>query len=294
MTQNFVYGSQANTLAFRLAQGRLTLTSGTPVTTSDVTAATTLYYTPYQGNQISLYSGSTWQTITFTEVSIAVPASTSQMYDVWGYLSAGALVLELLAWTNDTTRATAITTQDGIYVKSGDATRRYLGSFRTTTVSGQTEDSKTKRYVWNYYNRVERPLIRVETTANWTYSTATWRQANNSTSNQVDVVVGVLEDRLYICLISEVGNNTATSRPASNGIGIDSTTVVSATQWSSIPPTSVCFPTGVATYNDFPTTVGRHYYTWMEVGAGTDTQTWSGVGSGTQNSKYGMSGYIRG
>jgi hypothetical protein len=100
--------------------------------------------------------------------------------------------LELLAWTNDTTRATAIVlTTTGAYTKSGDLTRRYLGSFRTTAVAGQTEDSLTKRYLWNYYNRLRRQLKRFETASTWTYSIATIRQANGNTSNQVDMVIGV-------------------------------------------------------------------------------------------------------
>lgn len=60
-----------------LCQGRLTLTSGTPVTTSDVTAASTLYFTPYGGNKITLYTGVYWQPFTFTERSLALSGLTS-------------------------------------------------------------------------------------------------------------------------------------------------------------------------------------------------------------------------
>jgi hypothetical protein len=38
--------------------GRLTLTSGTPVTTNDVTGATTIYYVPHNHDQVPLYDGS--------------------------------------------------------------------------------------------------------------------------------------------------------------------------------------------------------------------------------------------
>src|SRR5438094_8736310 len=129
-----------------LACGRLTLTTATPVTTADVTAATTLYYTPVSGcNQITLWNGSTLVTDTLTEASLAVPATTSTMYDVFAVDTSGTVSIEALAWTNDTTRATAVTLQNGFLAKSGVATRRYVGSFRTTTVSGQTEDGVAKR-----------------------------------------------------------------------------------------------------------------------------------------------------
>lgn len=50
--------------------GRLTLTSATPILTQDVTGAATLYYTPYIGNQVPLYDGvSAFVPTTFAELS---------------------------------------------------------------------------------------------------------------------------------------------------------------------------------------------------------------------------------
>jgi hypothetical protein len=50
--------------------GRLTLTSATPVTTSNVTAATTVYYAPYKGDRCWAYDGTRWRLLPFTEKSI--------------------------------------------------------------------------------------------------------------------------------------------------------------------------------------------------------------------------------
>src|SRR5690348_9522061 len=102
MTQGFV-NANAPVYPNKISQGRLTLTTGVPVTTSNVTAATTIYFTPFRGNQIDLYTGGTWQRFTFSELSIAVPASTNTDYDVWVYNNSGTPALELLAWTNQTT-----------------------------------------------------------------------------------------------------------------------------------------------------------------------------------------------
>src|SRR4051812_49331438 len=60
-----------------LSPGRLTLTSGTPLTTSDVTAAGTVYFTPYNGNVIGLYDGTDWLAIPFTEQSISLASGFS-------------------------------------------------------------------------------------------------------------------------------------------------------------------------------------------------------------------------
>lgn len=209
-------------------QGRLSLTTGVPVTSGDVTAATTIYWVPYQGNQVALYTGSTWVSASQAQLSIAVPATTNQMYDVFMDYNAGVPALSLTAWTNDTTRATALTTQDGVLVKTGALTSRYLGSFRTTAVSGQTEDSVTNRLVWNYYNRIRRPMQRIDTTASWNYTSTTVRQANNSALNQFAIVVGVAEITVDIDLTVNASNSSA-GQGIWVGIGINSTTTFSGT-----------------------------------------------------------------
>jgi len=275
-----------------LACGRLTLTTAVPVTTADVTGATTLYYTPVGGcNQVALWNGSAIIVDTLVETSIVVPSTTSQMYDVFAYDNAGAVNIEALAWTNDTTRATAISLQNGFYAKAATPARRYVGSFRTTTVSGQTEDSGTKRYVWNYYHRVRRFLVRGEATASWTYTTATWRQANAAAANQVEVVVGVAETLLDLTVMAT--NQSATSVTTNIAVGEDSTTA----------PTGA-FLGGAARNGDdsqplvqtltghltkYPP-IGRHYYAWLEASTALGTTTWYGTPSATG----GMAGVANG
>jgi hypothetical protein len=180
-----------------IASGRITLTSGTPVTTSDVTAAGTIYFTPFDGNQISLYDGSdAWVLHEFSEMSISVPSDTNTNHDVFLDYNDGAPQLATTAWSNDTTRATALATQDGVPVKSGDTQQRYIGTIRTTGVSGETEDSGggsntiAKRFVWNYYNRVKRPVAVFESAVSWSYTTNAWRQMNANANIEVQFVIG--------------------------------------------------------------------------------------------------------
>ncbi|CAB4192548.1 hypothetical protein UFOVP1236_45 [uncultured Caudovirales phage] len=283
-----------------IPQGRLTLTTAVPVTTADVTAAVTVRWTPFRGNTCAVYNGTAWLLRTFTELSIAVPGVASSLYDVFVYDNAGTLALELSsAWTSDTARfasgayATLVPQQDGVYVKSTngtviDATRRYLGTFRTTTVAGQTEDSATKRYVWNYYQRVVRPMLRFETTASWVYASGTLRQANASTSNQLDVVVGVAEVLVDIraqTLASASGTDVTYQSFIS--IGEDSTTTKSASSFRSqatgvLLNAQVLHSVSLRKIVD----VGRHYYTWLEQGAASGSITWIGA------STYGLTGSI--
>src|SRR5688572_30068462 len=58
------------------AKGRLTLTTATPVTSADVTGATTVYFTPYNGNEVELYDGADWVVKTFSELSQTTSDST--------------------------------------------------------------------------------------------------------------------------------------------------------------------------------------------------------------------------
>lgn len=276
-----------------ICEGRLTLTAATPVTTADVTAATTLRFALYKGNRIALYDGvSAWNVRTFTELSIAVPATTSQMYDVWIFDNSGTPALELLAWTNDTTRATALVLQDGIFVKTGATTRRYVGSFRTTTVSGQTEDSFANRLVWNLYNRVRRGFRVTEATSSWAYTLATFRQARATATNQVAVVVGVAEALLSVRVRANVANTTGGVN-VSVGIGEDSTsTVATGCLMQMVAAGANVIAAASAELEKYPA-VGYHVYPWLEYSTATGTTNWQGNG-GVSYLQSGISGSIEG
>lgn len=263
--------------------GRMTLSSVTPVTIADVTAATTVYFTPYEGNRISLYDGTNWNEITFTEKALALGTDTTgKNYDLFGYLSAGALAIERLVWASDTVRGTALVVQDGVLVKSGSPTRRYLGTYRTTG-AGQTEDSFAKRFCWNYYHRVERPMRVVEATATWDYSVATFRQARASGANQLALVIGVAEVAVSASVQGRATNDNATAISQSVAIAYDSTSVpttgcVMSASVASNTVGIVGAPT--AELRHFPA-VGYHVYVWLEYAVATGTTTWSGTSSVT-------------
>lgn len=276
-----------------LSNGRLTLTSGVPVTTTDVTAAATLYWALYKGNRITLYDGADWVEFALTQQSIAVPATTNTMYDVFMDYNSGTPQLALTAWTNDTTRATALTTQDGVYVKTGALTQRYLGSFRTTGSSGQTEDSLAKRYVWNYYNRVLRPMKVTDPANSWPWSTASFHQANANAANQLDFVVGIAEDMIHVHATGQASTSTATSRITFTGIGINSTSVNSASVMNLATSTNVTSFPSFAIYEGVPV-VGRTYMPWLEYGGGADVQTWLGDDNNPSRTQTGILGSLFG
>lgn len=313
-----------------LAQGRLTLESGVAVSTTDQLAKTTLYFTPFRGNRIGLKSGSSWDLYSFTEVSLSLSGYIKGVvYDIFGYLSGGALALESLAWKKVTatnsptfgagkviniadtgelavgrevtikdatnsevttvtalvantsitadlvnsyttpdvygfnTRATSLTLDDGKWVKSGDATRRYLGSIRITTATGQCEDSESRRFVFNVSNQMSRTFKAVDNTDSWTVGAA-WRAMNNNTSygvGRVGVIVGLAENAIRLLSIATAWYSSSVE--AELGIGVDSTTLNS----SPVNPGNVyIYSKLTAELNTIPT-IGFHYFQRLEGGS---------------------------
>lgn len=192
----------------------------------------TLYYTPDESDLIALYDGTRWNLYEFTERSLNISAYTaSTPYDIWLYDNAGTLTLDSTAWSSDTARATDLATQDGVDVKSGDATRRYLGTIRITATTGDCEFSwghplvetlHCSMYVWNRYNQIAVGGIISDLTSHNTNST-TYRQWRANTENRIDVVVGKSRDVFVGTLQAQLAQNASNPRI---GFGYDSTTVL--------------------------------------------------------------------
>lgn len=202
---------------------RLTLTSGTPVTTADVSTAATLYWTPYTGNRVSLYDGTNWQAHATAEISLALAGtSATTNYDVFVYDNSGVVTIDsLVAWTNDTTRATSLVRQDGVWVKSGATTRRYVGTIRTT-VAKRTDDAAGSRLVFNAENRVQRRSYQSDTTAAWTTTSTSFVGMNGgSAAWKAQFVVGLDDMRVRADLHMYSYNLTGGNQFS---IGLDSTT----------------------------------------------------------------------
>lgn len=302
----------AGIIAIAPPQGRLTLTSGTPVTVSDVTAATSVYYALYTGERVPIFNGTVFVPTVFTELTQALASNSGytnyhqsgRNFDHFVINDSGTIRLGTgPKWNDgavsgsDTARGTGANSTElelykGVWVNKNAITIRwgsasgntvavsarqatYVGTSRMTA-DGQTEDSLTKRFVWNAYNRVHRAMQRLEGTNSWTYSTASFRQANNSALNQLDMVRGLNEDEVYATATGHNASSGATLRQVATGIGLDSTTVASGiiANFYTAVGTAGLRP-HPASYRGFPG-LGYHYLAWLELGGGADTQTWYG------------------
>lgn len=269
LTADAIERYRSNSLPIGTVEGRLTLVSGDPVPSADQSAKTTLYYTPYTGRRICLYDGTYWRSYYSAEISLSLSGAAGN-YDVFVYYDSGTdtIKIEETAWTNDTTRASSIARTDGVWLKSSDTTRRYLGTIRHSA-SGQCSDTKTQRYVWNAYNRIERPLLVNDTGSSYTYNSTTIRQTRATSANKVEMVVGLQEALVYL-EATQMETNTASSFFGIPGIGINATTTFDQDFYGRHGVNAI--PGNTAILAHYPA-VGYNYYSWNEKCANANTVT---------------------
>lgn len=199
------------------------------------------------------------------------------------------------AWTSDTARNDAVSLQDGVYVKSSAKTRRYLGTFRTTSTT-TTEDSLTKRFVWNLYNQVQRPLLRQDTTDTWTYATTSWRAANNdATNNAVRAVTGI-QGQNFASIHVSARLIAEQAEAGGVGIGLNSSTANSAQTWDDLTfslgaGSGAVGTQNKATLNHYPA-IGLTEWFWIEY-ARAGTITFAGD-QGLVTVQSGIGGWVMG
>jgi hypothetical protein len=263
--------------------GRLTLTSGDPVPYADQSSKTTIYFTPYNGNRMALYDDSRWVVREFAELSHSLSGLTADKnYDVFAYNNDGVVTIDTIesgdAWTNNTTRSTDLVLQNGVYVKTGATSRRYLGTFRTTSSTGETQDTKASRLVWNAYNRVERHMYYLPSADSWSGAGATIRQANNTAANKIESVVGLSGTGITVynavmCACDAAAVNTYMAV----GIGESSTTAnATGTVVMAATPVVADYTFTSSAYLSKDQPDGYHYYAMLESNTAAGTTTWFG------------------
>jgi len=192
----------ASYVSLARVDGRLTLTSGSPADVSDFSKAI-VYFSPYEGNRVPLYYGGAWHMYQFSEVSVG--SFGTGVYDIFAYYNGTGVALEKVAWLSESARAVALLTLDGVLIKAGDPTRRYIGS--AYAEAGALNNHAQKRWLWNQHNRLECGIIKLPS-GNWNYTTAAWRSANLDGDNRVDVLFGRAEGNFNLHARASVTNAT--------------------------------------------------------------------------------------
>ena len=281
-------------------QGYLTLTSGTPVLASDVSAATSLYYTPFIGELVPIWNGVRFIPTVFSEMTLTLSTSnaSNSIYDVFVFNDAGTLRLVTgPVWAASGAAAgsrgtgagtTQITRSKGLWTNAVAMTGRngattysvgagygtYLGSIFVDSTAGQltchvTYGQSRKWAVWNAYNRVPLVLKAGDSTTTWSYGSAsTFRASNNSTANSLTLFCGLPEERFdteYSQYVVGAGSGAQSNQV---GIGFNSTSAV--TGYSTIITTVAGVPQHQSHNAKYvaPPTIGINVLTSLEISNG--------------------------
>ncbi len=228
------------------------------IETSDISAATTVYYWAYTSNIVPIWNGSAFVNYSFN-IGISLNLTGSQLastiYDVCVFINSGAPTLAVgPAWSNSAAGAGSrgtgggsaqIVRVQGIWVNSFQITGAngantytipanqctYVGSILIDGTPGQVSSNVSwgqsrKWGVWNAYHRQQIQLQAGDNTAGgWTYNTATFRASNNSAANSLTVFSGLAEESYFLSFEQGVVANFANSNTLQLGIGVNSTSL---------------------------------------------------------------------
>jgi len=294
-------------------QGYLTLTSGTPVITGDVAAATAVYYTPYTGLLVPIYSGTAFiPTSIVTELSLTLSSShiASNIYDFYIFSLNGVATLGTgPSWSAGTsgsitagscargtgTGGAALSRLSGIYTNAVSMTIRYGDGTTTTTVdankatyvgsmfmdgtNGQVSCYRSygqsrKWGIWNYYNRQSVTLQMGDATASWNYNNVTIRESNGSTNNTAATFMGVAEEPADILFVQTI-TLTNNGAAANVGIGINSTTTITG-KYGAATTTATGLTLDLTAHHVLAPTLGINNITSNENSTATVTSTFLG------------------
>jgi hypothetical protein len=226
-------------------------------------------------------------------------------FDLWATWDSGTLVIGSgLAWADQSTRASAITQIDGIWVNtsaivlragtgSGDliavpaGQASQLGTFYTAAGVAEASDSEKRRLLYNTYNREERSIFVTEAAnSSWAYY-GDWRVARGNSGNAVELMFG--HPGIPVSASANVIwiNDPTFGAQGYAGIAVDSTSVNSARQVDYLP---LVAGSARCDYQGVPG-VGHHVLRWLEKGGGLSgiNQTFYGPGA---DSKPGLIGRV--
>jgi hypothetical protein len=289
-------------------QGRLTLSSNTPVMTSDVSGAGTIYYTPYAGNNIPIYtSGTGWAEHTFSQLTLTLNSSEQTqgtIYDIFAFLNSGVVTIGVncYAWgsplsliTRGPAAAVQIEQLNGIWVNTNGSfcvyngatsyntiaanSATYLGTVYIPTVGGETTvqfkptpaSGGTANIIgiWNAYNRVPISSISRDSNTSWIDTHGTWVDADSSANNSISWVDGLQQTAVRARYSALAASNTSPSASAFYlGVNLDAGSGTTPNVFAAL--TTVSGPNFSEDVEEsFPPQLGLHYVQAVEQVSGT-------------------------
>jgi len=268
--------------------------SSTPTDTThaDGTALTTIYLAPVKSDRISLIYGGVWTTFAASGVLYTLAGRTANLpFDVFAYYNGTAVALDVANWSSSSSRnpAVALAKLRGVWVKSGDVTRRYLGTVRPRTATSYRfitgafldDGQLISCDYWNVDNRKPLALQILGPSGSYAYTSTAFRQLAGNSNAQIDVVTGIGGadggNATRVIAVSSASSSNATAVKVRIGIGVNSTTASSGRTGEGSVGTAI--PADVLfTEIGWNPPTGLVSYVWLE--SGNTGVTFAGTGGG--------------
>ncbi len=238
-------------------QGYLTLSSDSsnPIITADTLGSTSVYYTPYVGNGVPIWNGTSYLIFAVSQLTLTLTGSHlgHTIYDVFIFSNSGTpAIVTGPAWTNSgggtSARGTGAGTTElqqlsGLWVNANQITANngassftvaanqatYVGSIFIDQTAGQVSNylswgQNRKWGVWNAYNRQTLQVQEGDPTTTWTFGTTVgWRASNATAGNGFTTLTGLAEEMVRCTFVQSIDkefNNAANTW--NNGIALNS------------------------------------------------------------------------
>jgi hypothetical protein len=240
--------------------GRLTTASGVCVQSTDVAAATALYYAPCGGNSAPVYNGTTFSQVVFTSsgtdtvgltLNLGASWTANTLYDVFIENNSGVGLCTGPAWTSSvagsSSRAASTSILNGIPVNAASMTCRttnsatitcainqcsYLGTILINAAGGQIDlkfgtiaagGGMATQGLCNAYNKINGRFAVYDSTASWSVTAlSTYQPLDGSGTNRINFVSCFGGDNITAQIASAV--SSVNGNGAFITLGYDSTT----------------------------------------------------------------------
>lgn len=247
-------------------EGRLSLTVGVAVPEADVAGATAIHYVPNGGTRVPIFDGARFVACSIgSGLSMALDATSGHAgyhesgknFDLFAINDGGIIRLGTgPSWIAGAVAGSGIVRGTGagsteleehkgllvnkniVAIRFGSSSGNtvsvsaqratYLGSFRAVA-NGQASDTKSKRLLFNAFNRVIRPMKVTDPAASWTYNTNVLRPANNNSAMRLAILNGLSGVYVEASYSIVVGNSTEGSY-TTVAIGLNSTVTAGDSQ----------------------------------------------------------------
>ena len=307
--------STSTTSSLTPPQGYLNLVgqaSGDVVQTGDVSGVSTVFYSPFVGNTVPIWNGTTFKSIVFSELTATLTSAgstTNAIQDECVFSNNGVPTLVTgPAWSNASAGAGSrgtgagsaqITRLQGIWVNANSIVGynglssytipanqcTYVGSISVDATAGQVTALRSygqsrKWGVWNAYNRQQIVMQAGDATSSWTVGgggSGAFRALNNNSANSITVFSGLPEESFTALAYLRAGitlNANSNSAPLS-GVGYNSTSTASGLQGNY----GLTLGSGVSGNIGFTAAVGGNFTAPPSIGINTITALEAYTGS---------------